>query len=68
MTCRIATSKAWQEEEKEEHPMALTKRAAASTPLQNIKNAPWVSTISDADSDCSRNLCMHHNYRVSKTP
>ena len=58
--CRIATSKAWQEEKPEEHPTALTKHAAASLPLQNIKNAPWVSTISNADSNCSHDLCMHH--------
>ena len=57
---RIATSKAWQEEKNEDHPMALTKHAAASVPLQSIKNAPWVSTISNADSNCSANLCMHH--------
>ena len=41
LTCRLATSNAWQEKD-EESGLASAKHAAASVPLDGLKTAFWV--------------------------
>ena len=50
LTCRLATSDAWQVKE-EESGLASAKHAAASAPLEGLKGAFWVRTPCSA---CAR--------------